>query len=188
MSYHDLDIFRTTIFEAWKGYLLYEDVWVLPRGSHLFLWPGSNQRHLIILMDWRYCIHVAFPAKWLDTSAARCPIMWQLARNAVAVIDEIGGAATLCTDLQKNTLNSSTYICRKITDNVAHNVGLPLTFVQMKSVPPNTKPQNMLLNTKHTHPTSCKMTDNVTRNVDSASTFVQARGLLLRSHASNVDF
>ena len=90
-------------------------------------------------MDWRYCIHVAFPAKWLDTSAARCPILWQGARNAVAVIDEIGGAATLCTNLQKNTLNSSTYICRKITDNVAHNVGLPLTFVQMKSVPPNTE-------------------------------------------------
>ena len=65
--------------------------------------------------------------------------MWQVARNAAAVIDEIGGVATLCTDIQKNTLNSSTYICRKITDNMAHNVDLPLTFVRMKSVPPNTE-------------------------------------------------
>ena len=38
---------------------------------------------------------MAFPAKELDTSTERCPITWQVARNAVAVIDEIGGAATL---------------------------------------------------------------------------------------------
>ena len=184
MSYHGLDIFRTTIFEAWKGHLLYKDVWVLPRGSHLFLWPGSNQRHLIILMDWRYCIHVAFPAKWLDTSAARCPILWQGARNAVAVIDEIGGAATLCTDLWKNMFDQQQprYICRKMTDNVARNVDLSVAFVQI----PNTEYETQ--NTRYTPPICCKMTDNVARNVDSTSTFVQARGLLLRSHASNVDF
>ena len=137
MSYDDLDIDRTTMFEAWKGHLLYEDVWVLPRGSHLFLWPGSNKRHLIILMDWRYCIHVAFPAKWLDTSAARCPISWQVARNAVAVIDEIGGAATLCAGLWKNMFDQQQprYICRKMNDNLARNVDLPLAFVQI----PNTE-------------------------------------------------
>ena len=98
----------------------------------------------------------------------------------------------LCTDLQKNTLNSSTYICRKITDNVARNVDLPFTFAQMKSVNPqilNTKPTKKHASKPQIHTQTCsKMTDNMTRNVDLAPTFVQARGLLLRSHASNVDF
>ena len=74
------------------------------------------------------------------------------------------------------------YICRKMTDNVARNVDLSVAFAQI----PNTEYETQ--NTKYTPPICCKMTDNVARNVDSTSTFVQARGLLLRSHASNVDF
>ena len=70
-----------------------------------------------------------------------------MARNAVAVIDEVGGAATLCTGLWKNMFDQQQprYICGKMTDNVARNVDSPLAFVQI----PNTEYETQTHAPKH---------------------------------------